>query len=145
MKPIRLKKDDVVHTVHKGTDRVMLATQADVARTAANPTQFGWPACWVCTEKRMREKKDGVLVGALGTEQTWIAVEAYRVVDTRLNEEDLEAQCTHGNPGGRVFVETKVLTMPRMWSDVKKRHKRSSLVFFVGSLGEPLGGNLVLP
>lgn len=144
MKPVRLKKDNVVHTVHSGTDRVRLATAADVARTAANPTMFGWPSCWVCTEKRMKEKADGIIVGRFG-EQTWVPVEEYRIVDQRANEEDLEARCSHGNPDGRWFSEVKVLTMPKTWSDVKKRHKRSALVFFVGSAGEPIGGNLVLP
>lgn len=149
MKPIRLKKDNVVHTVHSGVDRVRLATGADVARTAANPTQFGWPCCWVCTEKRMAEKRDGKLVGTSQQfgEQVWIPVEAYGIRDKRAkpdgnDEEDLEAQCTHGT--GRVYTEVKILTMPRTWSEEKKRHKRASLVFFVGSSAEPIIGNTVL-
>ena len=139
MKPIRLKKDNVVHVVHAAADRVRLATGADVQRTAANPNGFGWPTCWVCTDKRMTEKR---LVGATMGEMIWVPVEAYGIVDSRFNEEDIEAQCTHGNPGGRVFTETKILTMPRAWSDVKKRQKRASLVFFTNN--DPLGGNTVL-
>lgn len=141
MKPIRLKKDNVVHTVHTTTERVRLATTADIHRTAANPSTFGWPCCWVCTERRMQEKRDGKLIGSFG-EQTWVAVEAYRIVDQRKDEEDLEAQCSHGT--SKTFTETKILTMPKTWSEVKKRHKRASLVFFVGSAGEPIGGNIVL-
>lgn len=142
MKPIRLKKDDVVHTVHTSVNRVRLATGAEAARTIANPNGFGWPSCWHCTEKRMREVADGKL-GAFG-ETRWVSVEGYGIVDVRENEEDLEAQCTHGNPGGRVYKDTKVLTMPRTWSDTKKRHKRASLVFFVESASTPMGGNIVL-
>lgn len=142
MKPIRLKKDNVIHTVHSGTDRVRLANEADVKRTAANPTQFGWPCCWICTEKRMQEKRDGKLVGEAFGEHVWIPVEAYRIVDQRANEEDLEASCRHG--GERVHTETKILTMPKGWSEVKKRHKRASLVFFVSATALPIGGNVVL-
>lgn len=143
MKPFRLKKDDVVHTLHTSVDRVRLATGADVQKTLANPTGFGWPSCWVCTEKRMRELKDGKLVGAFG-EARWVPVEAYNIVDERENEEDLRAECSHGNPDGRWYSETKVLSMPRTWGKLKKAHKRSALVFFAESAGVPLGGNVVL-
>lgn len=142
MNPIRLRKDNVVHAVHTTVDRVRLATEADVQRTAANPNGFGWPCCWACTDKRMRERKDGKLVGAFG-EMQWVPVEGYAIVDQRENEEDLRAECSHGNPGGRVYVETKIFTMPRAWSDTKKRHKRASLMFFVASEAEPMS-NLVL-
>lgn len=143
MKPIRLKKDDVIHTVHTTVNRVRLATGAEAQKTIANPNGFGWPSCWVCTERRMRELRDGKLVGAFG-EARWVPVEEYSIVDIRENEEDLRASCTHGNPGGRVYTDTKVLTMPRAWSENKKRQKRSGLVFFVESSALPMGGNLVL-
>lgn len=143
MKPIRLKKDDVVHMVHTAVDRVRPATEADVQRTLANPNGFGWPCCWQCTEKQMQRFKEGKLVGGFG-EQKWVPVEAYGIVDTREGEEDLEATCTHGNPGGRVYREVKTLTMPRTWSASKKAHKRASLLFFVGSTAEPIIGNKVL-
>ena len=141
MKPIRLKKDDVAHVVHTAVDRVRLATGAS-PRTAANPAGHGWPACWVCTEKRIRGRADGDAVAHGDT--IWVPVEGYRIADKREGEEDLQAECTHGNPGGRVYVETKVLTMPRTWSETKKRHKRSALVFFTPASGTPIGGNLVL-
>ena len=143
MKPIRLRKDAVVHTVHTSVDRVRLATGAEANKTIANPNGFGWPSCWHCTEKRMREMKDGKLVGAFG-EAKWVPVEGYAIVDQRANEEDLRAECTHGNPGGRTFTETQILTMPKTWSETKKRQKRAGLVFFVESSALPVGGNLVL-
>ncbi len=140
MKPIRLKRDDVVHTVHTGPDRVRLATAADLEKTVANPNGFGWPSCWVCTEKRMKERGLGVMAG----EPIWVSVESYGIVDQRENEEDLRAECTHGNPGGRIHVETKILTMPKKWSETKKRLKRAGLVFFVDAAATPMGGNIVL-
>ena len=143
MKPIRLKRDDVIHTVHTGPDRVRLATGAEAAKTVANPNGFGWPSCWLCTEKRMRDVRDGRIVGQFG-EAKWIPVEGYSIVDQRADEEDLQAECTHGNPGGRVYRDTKILTMPKKWSETKKRLKRASLVFFVESAATPMGGNLVL-
>lgn len=143
MKPIRLRKDDVVHTVHSGPARCTLATGLDLQRTLANPNGFGWPSCWVCTERRMKQARDGIAIGSFG-EAKWIPVEGYGVVDVRENEEDLRAECTHGNPGGRVYPDTKTITMPRSWSEVKKRHKRASLIFFVESSATPMGGNVVL-
>jgi hypothetical protein len=143
VKPIRLKKDDVIHTVHTAPDRFRLATGAEANKTIANPNGFGWPSCWACTEKRMQELRDGKLVGAFG-EAKWVSVESYSIVDKRANEEDLRAECTHGNPGGKVYVETQILTMPKTWSETKKRQKRAGLVFFVESSSLPVGGNLVL-
>jgi hypothetical protein len=137
VKPIRLKKDNVVHTVHSGVNRVRLATGADVQRTVANPSGTGWPSCWVCTERRMKEQQEGKFVGAFG-EATWVPVEEYGIADKRANEEDLYAKCSHGNPGGRVYEEVKTLTMPKGWSETKRALKRCGLVFFMGSAGEPL-------
>jgi hypothetical protein len=143
MKPIRLKRDDVAHVVHTTPGRVRLATGAEVNKTLANPNGFGWPTCWRCTQRRMEETKLGTLVGAFG-EATWVPVEGYEIVDQRANEEDLRATCTHGNPGGVEFVETKILTMPKTWSEVKKRQKRSALIFFVDAAMLPVTGNIVL-
>lgn len=143
MKPIRLEKDRVLHTVHTGHDRFRIASGAEAARTIANPNGFGWPTCWTCTQRRIDEQKGGVLVGRFG-EASFVAVEGYVIVDQRENEEDLRAECTHGNPGGRVYTDTKVLTMPRTWSEVKKRQKRAGLIFFTEASALPMGGNLVL-
>ena len=143
MKPIRLSRDAVVHTVHMSPTRVKLATATDLHRSVANPNGFGWPSCWVCTERRMQELRDGKLVGAFG-EARWVPVEGYAIVDQRANEEDLRAECSHGNPGGRVYTDTRILTMPKTWSETKKRQKRAGLVFFVESSSLPMGGNLVL-
>jgi hypothetical protein len=140
VKPIRLKRDDVVHTVHTAQNRVRLATAADMQKTVANPNGFGWPSCWVCTEKRMQERGLGIMAG----ESTWVSVEGYGIIDQRADEEDLRAECTHGNPGGKVYEETKILTMPKKWSETKKRLKRAGLVFFVGASATPMGGNIVL-
>lgn len=144
MKPVRLKKNDVVHAVHTTVDRARIVSGASPLATLANPAGGGWPACWVCTEKRMAELRDGVLVGRAGLEQKWVPVEEYAIVDQRPGEEDLRASCSHGNPGGRVYTETKVITMPRTWSDVKKRHKRAALIFFAPGTAVPIGGNEVL-
>lgn len=143
MKLIRSARDNIVHAVHTAPDRVRLATGAEAGRTIANPNGFGWPSCWVCTEKRMKEARLGVLLGSFG-EAKWVPVEGYGIVDTRANEEDVRAECTHGNPGGRVYTDTKILTVPRTWSETKKRHRRASLIFFVESSALPMGGNLVL-
>lgn len=138
MKPIRLKKDNVVHTVHTSPTRVRIVSGAGVNQTAANPSGFGWPTCWVCTEKAMQA------AGQLSGEPKWVAVESYGIADKRKDEEDLRAECTHGNPGGRIYEETKVLSMPDKWSETKKRHKRASIVFFIPSSATPMGDNKVL-
>lgn len=143
MKPVRLKKDNVLHTVHTAVDKFRIASGAEAARTLANPNGFGWPTCMTCTEKRMAEKQSNIAAGRFG-EATFIPVEEYVIVDQRENEEDLQAKCTHGNPGGRVYEETITLTMPRTWSETKKRQKRAALIFFAGSAAVPVGGNIVL-
>lgn len=142
MKPVRLKKDDVAHFVHTSANKVRIATGAEAARTVANPNGFGWPTCWVCTERAMARAQAGEASAVFG--EKLIAVESYGVVDSRKDEEDLRAECTHGNPGGRVFEETKTLTMPRSWSETKKRQKRAALMFFAPGEAVPLGGNKVL-
>lgn len=141
MKPIRLKKDNVLHTVHSGPGRVRLASAADVQQTIASPSGFGWPSCWVCTEKRMKERRDGKFVGVYG-EAIWVPVEGYIIVDERDNEEDLQAECSHGGP--RTFRETKVLSMPRKWGKLKKAQKRAGLVFFADAAGEPLENKVLV-
>jgi hypothetical protein len=143
VKPIRLRRDDVLHTVHTSATKFTVASGAEAARSIANPNGFGWPSCWACTQRRMDELKGGAIVGRFG-EATFVPVEEYLIVEQRAEEEDLRARCTHGNPGGRVFEDTKVLTMPKTWSEVKKRHKRAGLIFFVESAALPVGGNLVL-
>lgn len=141
MKPIRLKKDNVVHTVHSGGNRVRLATGLDVERTVANPSGIGWPSCWVCTEKRLGVRPD--LIGGFG-EQKWVPVEEYGIKDTRADEEDVYAKCSHGNPGGRVYEDIKTLTMPRGWSETKRRLKRAGLVFFMSSAAEPMSNKVLV-
>jgi hypothetical protein len=142
VKPVRLKKDNVVHVVHSSPNRVRLATGADIHRTVANPSGTGWPSCWVCTEKRMAEQKLGILTGGFG-EQLWVPVEEYGIKDKRTDEEDLYAKCSHGNPGGRVYEDVKVLTMPHTWSETKKALKRCGLVFFMGSSAEPMANKVL--
>lgn len=128
------KKDNVVHTVHSGGGRVRLATGIDLQRTVANTSGTGWPSCWVCSQKRMEERRDGVMAG----EAIWVPVEEYGIADARADEEDLYAKCTHGKPGGRVYEDVKTLSMPRTWSQTKRSLKRCGIVFFMGSSGEPM-------
>jgi hypothetical protein len=133
VKPIRLRRDAVLHTVHTSPTKFTVASGAEAARSIANPNGFGWPSCMGLHAEAHGRAEEAAPSSDASAKPRSFAVEEYLIVDQRPeNEEDLRAKLHAWQSGrSRLRRHDQVLTMPKTWSEVKKRHKRAALIFFV--------------
>lgn len=146
MIPFRMKKDNVRHIVHSGSNRVAIADGTRPGQTLADPTGSRWPICWRCTEKALEERWLG---GILGQETPWKHVEGYAILEEGKGYEVISFDCGHGGPLVGVYREdrgtrvVKRISVDPTWSLAKRAHKRGSLVVFTPEHSDPLA-NVVL-
>lgn len=147
MKPIGLRRDNVVLAVHTDANRFRGSTRTEPGRTLANPSGTGWPLCWVCCENARASRKEGQHASGFG-DQVNVPVEGYGVHDEAKTPTGdwlvtLKAECTHGKGrGARVYEDVKTFTFPRSWSQAKRRQRIAAWIAFAPGEALPLGENL---
>ena len=133
MKPIGLRRDNVVLAVHTSANGFRSSSRTELGRTLANPSGTGWPLCWVCSEQARANQRQNVHASNFG-DAVNVPVEGYVEHDrARTPRGDmlvtLRAECSHGKgAGGRVYEDVKTFTFPRAWSETKWATRRSPWV-----------------
>lgn len=147
MKPIGLRRDNMVLAVHETANRFRGSTRTEPGRSLANPSGTGWPTCWTCGEHAREGQREGRHLTNFGDSLN-VPVEAYEVIDEVKQPNGdwlvtLRASCTHGKgAGARVYTDEKTFTFPRTWSQTKRRQRIGAWIAFAPGEALPLGDNL---